>query len=155
MTNEAAGGLPSASALQRQLRDAISVTNDASDQPESSASSVQVESSQIDENRQNPATNVNDRTNGSLPATIRCPSLPRGPPMPYPHPIPAPELCRSSRLHKTPSRDDDSRFFVSSYGKSPTNARDQPGGKVDNDLPALHEDDNEDGEAVERHRSAR
>ena len=45
------------------------------------------------------------------------------------------------------------RFFVSSYGKSPTNARDQPGGKVDNDLPALHEDDDEDsedGEVVSR-----
>ena len=49
-------------------------------------------------------------------------------------------------MHKTPSRDDDLHFFISSYDKSPTNARDWPNGKVDNDLPALFKDDNKDSE---------
>ena len=48
--NGAAGGLPSTSALQRQLGDTVSITNNASNQPEPSTSSVQVKSSQIHEN---------------------------------------------------------------------------------------------------------
>ena len=84
----------------------------------------------------NPTTD-SDSATSNTPRTTATRGLRRGvpppPTQPYPSPPPPPEVRRSSRLRRTPLRDDDDRFNVTSYG---IRARSQaPPPSVDNESP--------------------
>jgi transposase InsO family protein len=51
---------------------------------------------------------------------------PTGPPAPYPRPAPPPEVRRSSRIRRTPVRDDDARYSVNAYEKTTPSRQETP-----------------------------